>query len=421
MAIGYLDRVRMLNRDTRLVVAAGALIGLSVDGIVPVLSSLYLIRLGYDPEFIGVLAAVGAVARIVFCPLASALGESWGSRRPMVAGVGLMVVGLTALSQAELVSANGRAWWVVSAQGLYGAGMAAIAVFTNPFLMDITAAAERSHAFAISQAAHPVGAFFGSLLGGVLPQAWAGILRLTLREAAPYRWTLLLSPLFLALALPLLWATREPAARPTGQRAAQSSPTPWGIITLMALVVLLRWAGQAPVTTFFSAYLDDSLRASPAMIGAVVAVGRLMAIPAALGMPLVALRWGVYRAFLWGTGGMFCSLLCVALIPRLGGAGLGYVGLAALFALTSPASSIYGQELVAPRWRPLMSSICNLGVGLGLAAVSLGGGYAIRALGYRALFLIGAAFMAACAVMLWGYFRAPRGEYARAGGATASN
>ena len=59
-----------------------------------------------------------------------------------------------------------------------------------------------------------------------------------------------------------------------------------------------------------------------------------------------------------------------------------------------------------------MSGVMNMSVGLGTAAMALGGGHAIPSLGYRVVFLASAGFMAAGTLLFWAYFRTPRGELA---------
>jgi hypothetical protein len=60
-----------------------------------------------------------------------------------------------------------------------------------------------------------------------------------------------------------------------------------------------------------------------------------------------------------------------------------------------------------------MASAFMMGAGLAFAAVSLAGGYAIVALGYRTLFLLVTGLAAAGAALFWSVFHVPRGEMLR--------
>jgi predicted MFS family arabinose efflux permease len=103
-------------------------------------------------------------------------------------------------------------------------------------------------------------------------------------------------------------------------------------------------------------------------------------------------------------------MLPLALIPHWGAAGLGFMGVAALFSMTTAPIRVYSQEIVSPGWRAAMSGALMMGAGLSASAMALGGGYAIATLGYRSLFLAGAGLTAAGALLFWAYFRVPRGE-----------
>ena len=94
MASGYLEKLRMFNRDVRLYLITSALIGFTVfGGIYPVLLNLYLLRLGYGPEFIGIVNASFPFAMVVFSLPAGVLGQRFSTRRMMIVGLGLCVLG----------------------------------------------------------------------------------------------------------------------------------------------------------------------------------------------------------------------------------------------------------------------------------------------------------------------------------------
>jgi hypothetical protein len=54
----YLQRFHLFHRDVRLFLVSAALVGLAWDGMRTVLLNLHLLRLGYGPEFVGLVNAV---------------------------------------------------------------------------------------------------------------------------------------------------------------------------------------------------------------------------------------------------------------------------------------------------------------------------------------------------------------------------
>ena len=116
IATSYLRAVRLFNRDVRLFLIAVALIRFAAFGsIYTVLLNLYLLRLGYGPEFVGLVNAVGMFASAAFSLPASALGRRWSSRRIMIAGLSLSVVGFGALPLNEFTPLTWRVGWILVA------------------------------------------------------------------------------------------------------------------------------------------------------------------------------------------------------------------------------------------------------------------------------------------------------------------
>jgi MFS family permease len=413
--IAYWHALKAFNRNVRLYLITAVLMGLTIfGGIYGLLINLYLLRLGYGPEFIGMVHAAGMLGWALACLPAGRIGRWLGSRRAMMAGMGLGGLGYGALTFAQDVPVAWRAAWIV---GSYLAGNLLIALYDvnqGPFLMDATTPRERDHVFSVQAALWPLAGFAGSLIGGLLPGLFAGALNVSTDDPTPYRYPLLIAAALLFLAIWALQGTRDPIThaqaadgtdRPdaaTGERRAAGASVAKSaryIIVFLSLVVVLQGMGEGAVRTFFSVYMDAGLRAATAQIGALAAVGQFLGVPAALAMPLLAARWGRRRTFVWGSLGMAASLLPLALIPVLSAAGLGYMAMMATASIVRPALTVYLLESVPPEWRTTMSAAATMALGLSWAAISLGGGYAITLLGYPAFFLASAALTAAGVVV----------------------
>jgi MFS family permease len=414
----YLSMLRLFSRELRLFLITGALVALAWDGMRSVILNLYLLRLGYGPDFIGLVSAVGAFAFTLLCPLAGVMGTRWGSRRMLVTGLGLMAAGFCLLPLTESLPFDLRTGWLLGTTALTYLGFALYLVNGLPFMMGATGTRERNHAFSFHSALLPLAAFGGSLLAGVLPGILASLLDTPLTEPAPYRYTLWLAALFLLPAVPVLITARSagrlkvqaPAVEPEHTGSARA---PIGLILIVVLFMALRFGGRGPVVNFFNVYLDDGLGASTALIGVLSASALLIAVPGALVAPLMVARFGNTRTIVWGMVGMALCTLPLALVSRWPAAGLAYIGSSAMFSLTVGPLRLFSQELVAPRWQATMASAFMMGSGVAFATLSLAGGYVIVALGYRILFLIATGLIAAAILLFWFYFRIPRGEMAR--------
>lgn len=412
----YWQKLRLLNRDVRLYMAARTLIGLTVrGGIYSVVLNLYLLRLGAGPELIGLVNGAGStVTALLSLPLGALSGSSrgpgrpWSARRAMIAGLLVSAAAYGLLLLSERLPPPWRPAWLIGSQALTGLGMTLYLVNATPYLMDVTGAEERDHAFSLQSALWPLAAFVGSLVGGALPGLWSRALSLSLDDPAPYRYTLLVAVLLLApAALPLL-AARDTAASPQpepdpgqdaggvwgrarGRFARSRAAIPFSLLIPVIAVGVLRIAGESAVGSFYNVYLDVVYDLSPARIGAWMSVGPLIGAFAALGSPLATARWGRHRTVAWGAFLTGFLLLPLALVRHPLAAGLSWIGLAVMVAIVRPPFMVYTQQAVSARWQALMSGVTNLAAGIGSSLILLSGGYAVAALGYQRFFLIPAA------------------------------
>ncbi|MCL4504559.1 MAG: MFS transporter, partial [Chloroflexi bacterium] len=406
MVAEYLRMLRLFNRDTRLYLVTSALFGLTVfGGIIPVLLNLYLLRLGYGPEFIGLLNATGALSAAVFCLPAGAFAARWGSRRVMIVGSVFLAIGNGLLPLAETVPAAWQSGWLLGMNMIGAFGLALYTTSSGPFVMGVASPAERNHVFSVQFAIGPLAAFVGSLLGGFLPGLFAGWLNTTLESPAPYRYPLMLAATLLLPSAFFMWATREVKPVSPGQMSAAKGQAPNILVAVLTLVILLQVAGEGVARTFFNVYLDAGLRVPTSQIGILAALGQLVAVPAALLTPLLMNRWGNNRVFIASAVGIAACLLPMALIPHWSAAGLGFMGVMTMSATARTVANVLGMLIVRPEWRPMTAGATSMAVGLSWAVMSLGGGYVITALGYPSMFGAGALLTVAGAVLFWAYFR----------------
>ena len=105
MATTYMQRLRGFSRDVRLFLVTSVLTGFCFIGVYLVLFNLYLVRLGYGPEFIGLVNAAGMFIFAISSLPAGALGRRWGARRTMIVGIAGLALGLALASLAEFLPA----------------------------------------------------------------------------------------------------------------------------------------------------------------------------------------------------------------------------------------------------------------------------------------------------------------------------
>ncbi len=419
------------SRDVRLYLIASALFGFVLfGGIYPLLYNLYLLRLGYNTQFVGWANATGAFSFALFSLPSGVLGGRWGSRFTMVVGICVAVAGFGLLSQAELIPLVARKSFILSTYSLGVIGIALFIVNGTPYLMGITLPEDRALVFAVQAALMPFSGFVGSMLGGILPAYLAEMLHVSLAQPAIYRYTLFIGALCLIPAVFALLATGDvrverkreaeynpglARARPGFDRSSMGSNAPdlpLAAMVVTSLVSILHVAGEAAARTFFNVYMDEELNVDLSLIGMQIAGGQLIAVPAALSLPFFSARFGIRRTVGMVTAIATLFLLCMAWFTNWLVAGLCFVGIIAMTALRRSAFAIFHQELVPVRWRTAMSGTVAMMSGMGYSAMALGGGYLIPAAGYSSLFLTGAVLTGMGVLLFWICFqRGQCGEY----------
>jgi hypothetical protein len=374
---------RDLSRDARLHLVTPLAIGIGYYGLFVVAFNLYLVRLGYDTTFIGLLGAAGTACFVAFSLPAAAFGRRWGARRALLIGTGAYLVGFTALPFADLVPLAVRTPWLVTTYLIAFLGGPFYWVNGSLYLMAVTEADQRPRVFALRTAALPFAGVVGSLIGGAVPGWFALATGASLDDAAPYRVALFASGLAYLPAFLATLASRD--ARPPADPAHSRPRLPWTLIFGVGVVEAARMAGEVGTYGFYNVHLDR-LAVSPAVIGTVIAAGFAVSGAAALLAPTLTRRWGARSTIAWCLVAMAGAIALIA-VPLPLAAFVGYVATVALAALGMAALSAYRMALVAPAAWSAMAGVAVTGQGVGESFVLLAGGVSIDAFGFTPYYL----------------------------------
>jgi MFS family permease len=418
MATRLVQELRLLSPAVARYFVTIAVVGFAVDGgVYAVLLNLFLLRLGYGPEQIGLVNAAGTLTFALSSLPAGALGARWGSHRILLVGLGLLLVGCVLLPFADMLAPAWRLPWLVANVVVLYLGLAFYFVNTAPFVMAAVRPAQRNQIFSFQTALLSLASFVGSLVGGFLPPTVAALLGVSTEQPAPYRYALIVAGLALVPAMLAIRGARPGAVPQEAEPAVDATAAPAaaapivGLLALIALVRLLQVSGLAALTTFFNVYLDSELLLPTAQIGAIIACGRLLGVPAALTTSALTARFGNRAVVIGASLGTAISILPIALIPHWGAAGLTFIGVVGFSWIRYASSLVYFLELVPPARRATVSGVTEMAAGITFTVLTFGGGYAIALLGYRSLFLAGALLTGLSALVFWRSF----GERTRRG------
>ena len=402
--------INVFSSQARLFLLVLVGMALVVDGIYAVLLNLYLLRLGYGTELIGLVNAAGLLAFAAASLPAGILGARYSNTSMMKWGAALSTLGACCLPLAEALPATLSEAWLVGNYALLLVGFSFFFVNGAPFLLNVVAVEQKHRAFSLKTAAWALAGFAGSLLGGVLPGLLAAQIQTSLDSPAPYRLTLHLASGVMVLAtLLLLWRIRPlpvegPAPSPTNSEPAQ--PQNWSrallvLIGVMTFIRLFQVAGSATVMVYFNVYMDQQLLVATATIGTIAAIGRLTGVPTALLTPRLVWRWGEINVIIWSSLATSLCLLPMALVEHWLAAALGYIGALAVTSIRYTAFVVYILDLVPKAQQSVMAGSGEMAAGLSFSMMALGGGLLLTLFAFRDLFLLGTLLSLLGTLLFW--------------------
>jgi MFS family permease len=390
-----------LSRDARLLLAASGLFALPFYGIQMVLRVLYVLRLGYGPEYVGLFSSVGAFAYMGMGLPSGALGRRFGIRQTMLAGGAITVVGMALFPFTEFLPAWAQDAWPIATQVVRTVGWSMFSVNLIPALTAATAIAQRSRIYSLNGMLKGLGTFLGTVTGGLLPGLFSGLLSRPLDAPRPYGAALWVAAAISVSALVPLFRVGRLEAQAVEEQAEAQGPFPWLIVGLLVLHVYLSHGGWVMHQSFASAYMDAALLLPTSAIGLIIGLGQFAAMLSPLLNPRLARRWSDGWTLSVTALGISASLLPMALSSHWPAVAVGSIGVLSLSAMWMPALQVFQMEQVEPRWRSLAYGTLSTAMGLSFASMSLLGGYVIAGIGYRALFAIGAGISVAGAGLMW--------------------
>jgi MFS family permease len=388
----------ILNRNALLLLAVWASLGFGYVGLHSVLFNLYLLRLGYGPEFVGTVSSA-AMLMMALCSFpAGWLGRRFGSRRVLIAGMVVTLI-YTLIPVAPIIPAQLRRPLIVLTMAVFGIAQAAVLVNSMPFLMANVAPEQRNRVFSLRIAAMSLFAFAGSLVAGVLPQHLATRLGVALDDHRAYWISLVAVPIFMALGLVLMLLTKErDEPSPSTDATTTEGRAPIRLLATLAVVNLLVMASYRSTQLFFNVYMDTGLHAPTVLIGISAGAAQLLSVPSVLFMPALARRIGRAQAIVLALTVFCLGQLFLTLIPHWSVAGLCFAAAIAAYFVFNAAFAVHSQELVPKEWRAVTAGTVIAARGVSVSAMVFGGGYLISALGHRPLFLLNAALAAVAAI-----------------------
>ncbi len=401
-----LARYFNFSPDIRRYLISTAMLAATIDGgIHVVVYNLYLLRLGYGPDLIGAINAVGIALFAIACVPAGRLGERFGLLRVMRIGMGMILLGAVF---PPLIGWLPVAWHtplLMLGTAIVNIGLAAYFVASAPYITRNGTPEQRMRMFSLQSVAFAVFGFLGSLVGGWLPTGLAALGVGPLTQPQSYQWTLWTVPLLLAFACFMLSrmneaAAVEPSVTTVGATLAPAAAPLIGLFAFFGLLRFLQVGGVGVMQTFFNVYMDSALNVDTATIGSIQAVARLLGVPMALAIPWMTRRLGSGGTAALALGIAGLAILPMTLITLPWVAAASYI----VVWLTTPvryaAFMVFILGRTPARVHGTLNGTQEALAGASFALIAYGGGLLIGPFGYSLVFTLGAIGMLSAATLL---------------------
>jgi hypothetical protein len=403
---GLFRSIRTFSFGVWLYLIAWFILQFAFAGVYAVLLHLFLRRMGFPIEYIGLVSSAAALGFALFAIPAGGFGARWGYKKMILIG---LIAGtfFTALIPFTIfLPMELSKFIIVPAYGLFAVAMTLIAVNGIPFLAANSTDKSRVAVFSAYASVAPLAGFAGSLLGGFLPSIISGITRISSEKPDTYAFSLWIVPLLLIVFVFLfLFFIKESHSQEAAADKTIHEKAPVYLFIIFFIFTLFRIATFWSIFAFFSIYLDSIFHIPTEAIGIITAIGRLIPAVIALLTPMIAKKLGKFKLVILVSIASTLMALPMGLIASVFTAAFSLIMVSALNAIDASIFATFQQEATPVRWRPLMSGSCFAAEAASFSLVAVFGGLIIKGLGYQPFFLITTAMTFTSTFIFWFFLR----------------
>lgn len=361
---GYRSKINSFSPNACLFLGYVFLLSLSL-GIYDVLFNLYILRLGFREDSLGLMLSLVSIATGLFAIPAAMVCDRVGRKNTLLLSCLLLLVSFIFLYTTT--STVLLAFFSV----LYGISTALKVVTASTFMAENSTGYERMHLFSMYYLLYTIGVMIGNLAGGTLPQVFVNYMDIDPLSPAPYQFSLYtsLAAVFIAL-LPLLFIKSNRIKLP--QRSAPISTLfstlKAGTIRKLILVNGLIGMGWGLALPYFNVYFDIVLGASSKQIGLIFSLSQVVMMFTLLLVPILTERFGKVKvvAIVQLSSIPFLLLFTSTFIVSI--SAFAYIMRTAIMNMSNPILSNFNMEIVSEDQRATVNSLiwmsCYTCVGL---------------------------------------------------------
>ncbi|OPY26320.1 MAG: Major Facilitator Superfamily protein [Methanocella sp. PtaU1.Bin125] len=374
--VNYKTKLKSFSPNARLYLLFVFLTTLNA-GIYGVLFNLYILRLGFGEDFLGLILALTSVTVGLFAIPSALICDRLGRRNTLLLSSAVLLCSLAFLYTTTSES------MLVLFSILYGVSSSLYMVVGATFMVENSSPYERMHLFAVYSVIYTVAVLCGNMIGGFLPDALGHVLPGS-AETMTFRLTLYASLAAVAFAFVPLLFIRERRARPdgfAGQLKVFGSVFRSRAIRNMLLVYCVYGAGWGMALPYFNVYFSEVLGAGTGQIGTIFTLSQVVMMLGYFAVPIVTERLGKVRTASLVQAFSIPFLLLFVATSSVIVATVGFVMRYLLMNMANPILNSFKLEIATKEQHAVVNSLtwmaCYTFVGLGTYAGGLlmAGGY----------------------------------------------
>src|SRR5208337_409329 len=178
-----MQALKNFSTNARMYLAFNFLVSLYV-GIANVIFNLYIMKLGYNEQFLGLIVSVTMIATGIFAFPAAQLCDRIGSKKSLI------LSGILSAAVLFLLYVLTSQEWLLILSLLSGIFSTVPTIIAAPFMCENSTSEDRIYLFSFNFAIFVVATVLGMAIGGYLPQIWSAFFHVDSSSILSYRYTL---------------------------------------------------------------------------------------------------------------------------------------------------------------------------------------------------------------------------------------
>ncbi len=401
MTNNYLQALKNFSTNARMYLAFNFLVSLYV-GIANVIFNLYIIKLGYNEQFIGLIVSVTMIATALFAFPAAQLCDRIGSKKS------LLLSGILSAAVMLLLYILTSQEWLLILSLLSGIFSTVPTIIAAPFMVENSTPEDRIYLFSFNFATFVVATVIGMAIGGYLPQIWTSLFGVASSSIVSYRYTLYASLIVAIISvIPLVFLKERkkvcvevPKYKEMILELAKSS-TVKRLVTISCLIGF----GAGLIVPFFNVYFNKMLSATPGQIGIIFALAQASMAVGAMAVPYMVGKIGKVKTVSLTYFLSIPFLVVLAISTNLYIAGAAYIMRMLFMNMSSPISNSFSMEIVPSEEMASVSSLTSMGNFLAIAISSYIAGVLMTYGSYLLPYMATCVFYLAASLLYFKFFR----------------